>query len=349
MSDLKGLRVVVAGAGATGSVLALKLVRRGAEVVLADPAPPTDNASGVAAGMLAPLMETLLDPASAGHYPLLLQARDAWPAALEGAPIALDRSGALLKPASQEAADLLLAKAAAVGARLNVSAPPQGVAAGSWLFTPEDWRLEPRAALSALHEAFTGLGGQRLTAAAAAFDRGLVRFDTGPSWAADAVVLATGPNAGAWPLAGADAHLSPIKGQILRFLGQGPASGPVVRAGGVYIAPSPDGVVVGATMEEGRSDLAIDPQAVARLRAAAAGLYPHLAEAHATASAGVRAATPDGLPLVGLSRQPGVLVARGARRNGWLLAPLIADVVIAHLLGRAPSAAAVAFDPARFG
>ena len=94
MSDLKGLRVVVAGAGAIGSVLALQLVRRGAQVVLADPARPGGNASGVAAGMLAPLMEALLDSASAGHYPLLLEARDAWPAVLEGAPVALDRSGA---------------------------------------------------------------------------------------------------------------------------------------------------------------------------------------------------------------------------------------------------------------
>jgi glycine oxidase len=353
MNDLKGLRVVVAGAGAIGSVLALQLVRRGARVVLADPALPADNASGVAAGMLAPLMETLLDSTSAGHYPLLLEARDAWAAVLEGAPVGLDRSGALLKAASPQAAGLLLARAAALGARLDEAAPPEGLAPGPaahgpWLFTPEDWRLEPRAALSVLHGAFARLGGQRLTAAATAFDQGLVRFDTAPSRDADAVVLATGPGAGAWPQAGADAHLSPIKGQILRFPGLGPAAGPVVRAAGVYIAPGPLGVVVGATMEEGRSDLVVDPEAVARLRAAAAGLFPHLADAVATASAGVRASTPDGLPLVGPSRQPGVLVARGARRNGWLLAPLIAGVIIDHLLRRPPGAAARAFDPARF-
>jgi glycine oxidase len=303
----------------------------------------------VAAGMLAPLMESLLDPVSAGHYPFLLQARDAWPAMLEAVPIALDRSGALLKAPSQEAAGLLLAKAAALGAHLGAAVAPQGVAAGAWLFTPEDWRLEPRAALSALHGAFERLDGRRLAAAAVAFDQGLVRFDTARSWPADAVVLATGPSAGAWPLAGADAHLSPIKGQILRFPGQGPASGPVVRANGVYIAPSCDGVVVGATMEEGRSDLTVDPQAVARLKAAAAGLYPHLADAHATASAGVRVSTPDGLPLVGPCRQAGVLLARGARRNGWLLAPLISEVLIDHLLERPAGAAANAFDPGRFG
>jgi glycine oxidase len=166
---------------------------------------------------------------------------------------------------------------------------------------------------------------------------------------ADWLVVATGAGRGLAQVAPELSALSPIKGQILRFPGLGPATGPVVRADGVYIAPGSEGVIVGATMEEGRSDLAVDPEAVARLRAAAAGLFAHLADAPATASAGVRASTPDGLPLVGPSRQPGVLVARGVRRNGWLLAPLIADVVIDHLLQRSPGAAARAFDPARFG
>ena len=101
-------------------------------------------------------------------------------------------------------------------------------------------------------------------------------------------------------------------------------------------------------MEEGRCDLAIDPQVVARLRAVATGLFPHLADAPVTASAGVRAATPDGVPLAGPSLQPGVLLARGARRNGWLLAPLVADVILDHLLERPAGAAARAFDPTRF-
>jgi glycine oxidase len=356
MSDVKGLRVVVAGAGAVGSVLALQLVRRGAEVVLADPAPAGDNASGVAAGMLAPLFETLLDPVSADLYPLLAEARDAWPAVLQGiaAAPALDRSGGMLKAASPEAAQRLLARAGDLGARARVidaaearRLAPGLAGEGAWLFTDEDWRLDPRATLGALHDAFARLGGRRLAAAAVAFDQGLVRFEGAPAWAADAVVLATGPQAGAWSQAAGQA-LVPIKGQILRFAGIGPGAGPVVRGEGVYVASGADGLVVGATMEEGRTDLAIDPEVVARLRAGAAALFPHLAQAPATASAGVRAATPDGAPLVGPSPQPGVLLARGARRNGWLLAPLIAQVILDHLLQRPPAAAGRAFDPARF-
>jgi glycine oxidase len=53
--------------------------------------------------------------------------------------------------------------------------------------------------------------------------------------------------------------------------------------------------------------------------------------AGARPAVGVRAATPDGLPLVGRSSTPGVWIAAGARRNGWLLAPLIAKVLTAAL------------------
>jgi glycine oxidase len=67
-----------------------------------------------------------------------------------------------------------------------------------------------------------------------------------------------------------------------------------------------------------------------------------------TAAAGVRAATPDGLPMVGEARRPDVVLAVGARRNGWLLAPMIAEVVLDALAGRPRGAAAQQFDPARF-
>ena len=69
------VRVLVAGAGALGSTLALVLQREGARVTLVDPAGVGDNASGVAAGMLAPAFEATLDPASEGHFGLLAQAR----------------------------------------------------------------------------------------------------------------------------------------------------------------------------------------------------------------------------------------------------------------------------------
>jgi glycine oxidase len=347
MNPLKGLRVVVAGAGAVGSVTAVALARQGAQVLLADPAGAGGNASGVAAGMLAPLLEALLDPACAGQYSMLRQARDAWPALATSLPDSpgLDRSGALLQTADPEP---LIAAAKALGADLGPALPPiLPDAPGPWLFTSEDWRLDPLPMLAALHRALREADGSILPAALTGFQDGQARFQGAVPWAADAVVLATGPTGADWP--DAQVSLQPIKGQILRFPGYGPASGPVVRYRGAYLVPSAQGLVVGATMEEGVDDLAIDAVATERLRATAVAFMPSLAVAPFTASAGVRAATADGLPVVGPSAAGGVVLARGARRNGWLLAPLIAEVIVDHLSGRAPGAAAAAFDPARPG
>jgi glycine oxidase len=43
-----------------------------------------------------------------------------------------------------------------------------------------------------------------------------------------------------------------------------------------------------------------------------------------------------------------VVLAVGARRNGWLLAPLIAQVVTACVTGRDPGPYAARLDPGRF-
>jgi glycine oxidase len=101
-------------------------------------------------------------------------------------------------------------------------------------------------------------------------------------------------------------------------------------------------------MEPGRSDRRIDEGAVAGLRRLAISLYPGLEGAEATAQAGVRAATPDGLPLVGPSNRAEVLLAVGVRRNGWLLAPLIADMIAAYLAGRDAGPFGAALDARRF-
>ena len=101
-------------------------------------------------------------------------------------------------------------------------------------------------------------------------------------------------------------------------------------------------------MEPGRDDLAIDPFAVAALHGMASAVVPALVGGPVEARAGVRAATPDGLPLVGPTGRPGIWLAVGARRNGWLLAPLIARIMADMLAGAAPDSRAALFDPARF-
>lgn len=316
MQRLNGIGVTVAGAGALGLTIAFTLARAGARVTVWDPAPLGDNASGISAGMLAPVIEAALDRVSRERFALMMAARDLWPGLAEAAGLPLDQSGAVLAGAGA----LELGRLQALGMRANLT--PEG------LFTPEDWRLDPRVALTAL-----------------AAGAGVVVRQAALAEPAGLTVVATG--AAECGLAPELACLTPIKGHILRYPG-GPSEGPVVRRRGVYVCPDPGGALAGSTMEMGVNDRRIDPDKVASVHAKACDLVPALAGLTPIPEAGVRAATPDGLPLVGWSAREEVFVAAGARRNGWLLAPLVASMTAAYLAGEDPGPWAVAMDARRF-
>ena len=342
-----------------GLVVALRLARAGAEVRLCDPAVLGDNASGVAAGMLAPAFESVLDAASTHHFPLLAAARDLWPALLSsmGAESLLDRSGAMLAVFADQAAALAGAEARmlALGlspeplskVRLQALQPALSAEVAGGLYTAEDWRLSPMAVLPALAAAARDAGVRR-SAGALAVREGRLHLDGAPLQGA--VVIAAGAEAADLAAAAPElARLIPIKGQILHF-DAGPWAGPAVRGLDGYVVPQAAGAVAGASMEAGRRDREPDAAVLAALSAHAARLFPHLASALARPMAGVRAASPDGLPLVGRSSAGDELaLCVGARRNGWLLAPLAAETVLRALAGETPGPFGAALDPQRFG
>jgi glycine oxidase len=351
---LMGLRICVAGGGALGSAVALAMQDAGAETILCDPAGLADNASGVAAGMLAPALEAATDAGSAEHFAFLKACRDAW-IDLAGrlrAADAIDRSGALWlgEPAARASAfDAIGAKARPVATDEVAALSPGLHAPLGGAFSSEDWRLDPATMLGRLRTAFEEAGGRVLVDAVAAAGAGGAVRRSGRILREDWTVLALGHPSDV-ALAPELALLAPIKGQILRFApGSAPSAGPIVRGDGVYIAPSRLGPAAGATMEPGRTDRGFEAAAGDQLRAAAAALYPHLRSASAIGQAGVRTATPDGLPMIGPSAAPGVFLVTGARRNGWLLAALAGRMTVATLAGVDPGPWAAACQPARFG
>lgn len=318
MASIQGAKVTVAGAGALGLCIALELARRGAVVTVCDPAPPGDNASGVAAGMLAPVFETVTDPLGGDHLALLRAARDGWPGF---APVVLDRTGAIWRGRDPERIETRLE---ALGARWRRT--PEGP------FTDEDWRLDPGAAMTILY---------------AQAERAGVRFESRTVGPDEPGLLVVATGSGGAGLAPELSRLTPIKGHILRVTG-GPTSGPVLRADGVYLCPDPAAAILGATMETGLDDRRVDPDQVADLKQRGENLWPGISGLRARAEVGVRAGAVDGLPLVGWSRRDGVLLAAGARRNGWLLAPLVARTVAAYVAGDDPGPFAARLDPRRF-
>ena len=344
--------VVVAGGGAIGSTIALYLARAGLSVVVADPAALGANASGVAAGMLAPAFEALFDEVSRDRFALLRQARDLWPSLADELGLTLDCQGALAVGSRSQVAEWAGALAG-FGADAQVQAPNETAAATPWLSggwsvrTTDDWRLQPVAALKALRCAAETSGVRWTVDRVLGMADGRVALEREGQVAASKLVLASGASAGLAALAPELVRLSPIKGHILRTRFASPASGPVLRGAGVYLCPTREELILGATMEVGRGDLEIDPRIVGDLIAQAGRLSAGLKVLRWDAAVGVRGETPDGLPMAGWGSAPDVLLAVGARRNGWLLAPLIAKTLLDLIENGAPGPTARLFDPAR--
>ena len=297
-----------------------------------DPATADTGASAVAAGMLAPVFETALDPEMADHLDLLLAARDLWPASAARTGVLLDRTGTLAVGSESWLGGVAL-RLGALGmggghiprSTAETLAPGLHPDVESALLSREDWRIDPLGALAALRAAAQALG---------------VSFVRSEAPGSGLTLLATGA-------APSPAPLSPIKGHILRLAAPG-LTHVTLRGEGGYITPTRGGLAAGATMEAGVADPTADPAQAAPLREAAAQLLPALRDAVGTLHAGVRAASPAGLPLVGWSAEPGRLWAVGARRNGWLLAPLAAKIITACVMGDDPGPWAARLDPRRF-
>ncbi|MFJ6096098.1 glycine oxidase ThiO [Williamsia muralis] len=167
---------------------------------------------------------------------------------------------------------------------------------------------------------------------------------------ADQVLLAAGVGSAAlWT----GLPVYPSKGEVLR-LGSTPGALPppkhVVRGRvngrAVYVVPRPDGVVVGATQYDSGFDRRPVAGGVADLLTDAIELMPSLREYHLlSAEAGLRPATPDGMPLIG-RLDDRTIVATGHGRNGILMCPVTADLVADILSGKEIDQPAT--EPGRF-
>jgi glycine oxidase len=136
---------------------------------------------------------------------------------------------------------------------------------------------------------------------------------------------------------GAGVPVRPVKGQIMRL--RDPA-GPgllerVVRFEGGYLVPRGDGgYVLGATMEERGFEPWATAGGVYELLRDAHELVPGVSELHVEElGVGYRPGTPDNAPIIGAGALEGLTWATGHHRNGILLAPLTAELVMASLSG----------------
>lgn len=327
--------ILIVGAGVLGLSTAATLRARGHAVTVVDPGGP--NASSVAAGMIAPAMESAVENAPRDRANLFRAAAALWPDFAR-------RTDVVLAPALAEwrgdGADDIHERLLRLGFAAERVA--QAVRA------PEDMRISPTPALARMGEGLRRIEGR--VESISVVDAGwAITLGDGRDLAADVVVLATGADAARSLPEAAQAALAavqPVRGQI--GLVAEPLTDRTLRGPGGYVTPVEGGVVVGATMETGRRDLEPDEATSDRLLKAAEALLGQRVDASRIDwRVGIRGASEDGLPLAGLVA-PGLAVALAPRRNGWLLGPLVGEVVADAIEGHAPRAEAAALDPLRF-
>ena len=362
---------IVVGAGIIGLSVAWQAARRGLAVTVLEREEAGRGTSHVAAGMLAPVAEAEFGEAGRHLLELGLRSADMWPSfaaeleAAAGVEVGLMRTGTLVVARDEDEARELDRQAAfrdSLGlatSRLRPSEarerePALAPTIRLALEASEDHSVDPRRVLAALRRACLEAGvhlrertpvarlqldaaGRRLAGVALQGPDGDERLLAVPR-----VIIA----AGAWsgrlngvPTA-AGVPVRPVKGQILRL--RDPAGpgllGRVVRFAGGYLVPRTDGrYVLGATVEERGFEL----------RPAVGGVYRLLRDAHEVLPGvseleieelcvGLRPGTPDNVPVIGRGSHEGLIWATGHHRNGILLAPLTAALVVDMLAGEGP-------------
>lgn len=328
-------QTVVVGGGVLGLAVAVVLTRRGQGVALVDPGGET--ASSLAAGMIAPALESVLDDLTPERAALLAQAARMWPDFARHLGVTLDLTPTrYLEPTP----DVVAARLRALGF---------DVVCRDGVVITDDFRLDPGPALRAMRARIGDPAPSRALGVVREGQDWWVRTDTG-TVAARHLVIATGT---APTLAGLPetvhrliAAIVPVRGQV----GRTPATltPAVVRGVGGYLAPSEAGTIIGATMDVGRRDTTPDPVQAAALIDVARDLSGEPIDPDRVDwRVGIRGTSRDGLPLVGATDHEGLFLALAPRRNGWLLAPAIAGVVADAIEGRAPDTLARALDPLR--
>lgn len=368
--------VAVVGAGVIGRSCAWRLARTGRSVAIIDPH-PSSGASYAAAGMLAPVTE-----AAYGEEALVtaaLESSRSWPAFADdlagdaGFDVGYEVGGTLL--VGVDGSDYVhleelfefhralgLPSEMISSSRAGEIEPLMSPALRGGIFASGDASVDNRLLLSALGVACRNLGVTEMRTDAlgiALHNHRVLGVETPDGTvSAGTVLLAAGWSSSAFECGvdGYRAPTRPIKGEIIRL--RTPESSvritrnvrAVVAGVSVYVVPHRDGrVVIGATQEDVGLDERSTVRGVHSLLRDAIRVLPSLREFEIVEiRAAMRPGSPDNAPIVGETGVDGLLVATGHHRNGFLFAPLTAEVICAMVLGGAQPLYRSIFDPRRF-
>ncbi|TXN47253.1 glycine oxidase ThiO [Methylobacterium sp. WL7] len=365
--------VAIVGGGLIGLSIAWRLARAGRSVVVVERNTIGAGASLAATGMLAPAAEH--EPGSDPLLPLALESLRLWPGfrdALEvetGLPIDYRADGTVVVAIGRDEVERLrfrydlqrrsgLDAAWLPGTEVRRLEPALRPSVTAGVHCPSDHQVDPRLVMAALAEACRRAGVTLVEGTAVAgldWSGGSVtgiRAGEG-SVTADTVVLASGAWSGEGGLLPETLALPvrPLKGQsmALRTTARTGTLSRMIWTEQVHMAPKSDGqLIVGATVEDCGFRSGITAGGLYALLEGARRVLPGVEEMEVEAVwGGYRPTSDDDAPIID-TLAPGLVVATGHHRNGYLLAPVTADAVAELVTRGALPEIAKPFTRARF-
>ncbi|MBB6734259.1 glycine oxidase ThiO [Cohnella zeiphila] len=361
--------VVVLGGGVIGLSCAFELRQRGYRVKLLEKERCGGQASGAAAGMLAPYSENGESPDAFFRFCReSLQIFPEWQRTVRyvsGLPFEYTESGSLY--AVYHEADRLALETRLGWQRRNGSSgrivegeelfrlePRLSRNVRAALYTPEESHVYAPHYVRSLERACRLIGvdiQDRLEEAAVVrWEREIaVEARDGRAFGGDRLLVCTG----AWAQELADAlgipiPIQPIRGQICAYEAEDrPVRHMVFNSQGYLVGKGNGTLVCGASEDVAGFDTSVTERGIERLRAWNKRLFPFLeGRTPFHRWAGLRPATQDGLPLIGPHGR--VVFAAGHYRNGILLSPATAKLAADWIENGEAPADYEAFLPSRF-
>lgn len=353
--------LIIVGGGVIGLSLGLRALDMGFSVRLISREPVGNTTSALSAGMIAPALEALTEADPKASFSRYSTAQSAWRSFAED--VDLSALMDMAQPAvwlwsEAPSVEDMLGRFEDMGARARLLSEEALAALG---YAPPfqaveivgDWLLAAEPVLSYLKDLFIARGGQWIEADVASVASQAVTLEDGQVLEAGQVALCAGFGSARFaqdvPLLSV---LQPIKGHLLDMVAKADThwAGRIVRAPWGYWVSYDALSKFGASMQSGQADSDIEPAVVESLRQKSTRMATRLTPSleSATPRAGVRAASPDGWPMIGKDTQSGVYIATAMRRNGWIYGPYAAETLVALMTGRPVPEGAETYAPNRF-
>lgn len=365
--------IIVIGGGVIGLSCALELRKRGYDVTLLERNRCGGQASGAAAGMLAPYSENVEGPDEFFQLCLhSLQIYSNWQQEVKEISrmsFEYTNSGSLY--VVQHEADLLVLEgrlhwqrqfgstgAIIEGDELFQLEPLLSRQVRAALYTPEECHLYAPDYVRALEQACRVLGvrihehlGQVELLEWQSEVK--VKAEDGSIFSGDQLLVCSG----AWAqktlqVLGISFPIYPIRGQICAYDRQAhPVHHMVFSSQGYLVGKENGSLVCGASEDIAGFDTMVTERGIERLQRWNKHIFPTLEDMKPFHSwAGLRPSTQDGMPLIGRlsSERSRILLAAGHYRNGILLSPATAMLTADIVEGKEVAAYNLAFSPERF-